>query len=128
MEGISLGPTGNVQGTYKFMSLLTGILVRSRSFVMLPIPSKVVKQVSIFAKNQQGDIIFADRSGNNTIEDLSTEEEGDANDDGHDGYSSGEDASGTDGDKSLVFDVDVSKGDKEVTDAVKTFSQSFQGQ
>jgi hypothetical protein len=29
---ISLGPTGNMQGTYKFMSLLTGKLIKARSF------------------------------------------------------------------------------------------------
>ena len=69
---------------------------------MLPMPTEVVKQVSVFAKNQPGNIIFADRSGNNTIEDLSTKEEGDANDDGHDGYSSGKDSSGTEEDESLV--------------------------
>jgi hypothetical protein len=27
---ISLGPTGNIQGTYKFMSLLTGRLIKAR--------------------------------------------------------------------------------------------------
>ena len=85
---------------------------------MLPMPSEVVKQVSIFAKNQPGDIVFADRSGNNTIEDLSTEEAGDANDDAHDGYSSGEDSSGTEEDEPLVFDADAGEGDREVMDAV----------
>jgi hypothetical protein len=42
---ISLGPTGNIQGTYKFMSLLTGRLIKARSFAPLPIPEEVIKQV-----------------------------------------------------------------------------------
>ena len=94
---------------------------------MIPMPTEVAKRVSVFAKNQPGNIVFADRSGNNTIEDLSTEEEGDANDDGHDGYSSGEDSSGTEGDESLVFDVDVSEGDREVTDAVENILPELPG-
>jgi hypothetical protein len=42
---ISLGPTGNLQGTYKFMSLLTGKLIKARSFPLLPMPEEVMKQV-----------------------------------------------------------------------------------
>jgi hypothetical protein len=42
---ISLGPTGNIQGTYKFMSLLTGRLIKARSFTPLPMPEEVIKQV-----------------------------------------------------------------------------------
>jgi hypothetical protein len=42
---ISLGPTGNIQGTYKFMSLLTGELIKARSFTPFPMPKDVVKQV-----------------------------------------------------------------------------------
>jgi hypothetical protein len=42
---ISLGPTGNIQGTYKLMSLLTGKIIKARSFTPLPMPEDVVKQV-----------------------------------------------------------------------------------
>jgi hypothetical protein len=42
---ISLGPTGNIQGAYNFMSLLTGKLIKARSFTPLPMPEDVVKQV-----------------------------------------------------------------------------------
>jgi hypothetical protein len=42
---ISLGPVGNIQGTYKFMSLLTGRLINARSFTPLPMPEEVVTQV-----------------------------------------------------------------------------------
>jgi hypothetical protein len=45
VRAISLRPTGNIQGTYKFMSLLTGKLIKARSFTLLPMPEDVVKQV-----------------------------------------------------------------------------------
>jgi hypothetical protein len=40
---ISLGPTGNIQGTYEFMSLLSGRLIKIRSFTPLSIPEGVIK-------------------------------------------------------------------------------------
>ena len=46
---ICLGPTGNIQGTYKFMSLLTGRLIKARSFTPLPMPEEVIKQVEEMA-------------------------------------------------------------------------------
>jgi hypothetical protein len=42
---ISLGPTGNIQVTYKFMSLLTGRLIKAFSFTPLPMPEEVIMQV-----------------------------------------------------------------------------------
>jgi hypothetical protein len=42
---ISLGPVGNIQGTYKFMSLLTGRLIKAWLFTPLPMPEEVVTQV-----------------------------------------------------------------------------------
>jgi hypothetical protein len=46
---ISLGSTGNIQSTYKFMSLLTGKLIKARSFTPLPMPEEVIKQVEEMA-------------------------------------------------------------------------------
>ena len=43
--GISLGPTGNIQGTYKFLSLLTGKVIKARSFTPLPMPEEVITLV-----------------------------------------------------------------------------------
>jgi hypothetical protein len=40
--GISLGPTGNMQGTYKFLSLLTKRMIKARSFTPLPMPQEVI--------------------------------------------------------------------------------------
>jgi hypothetical protein len=45
VEGISLGPTGNIQGTYKFMSLLTTRLIKARSFTPLLMPDEVKNMV-----------------------------------------------------------------------------------
>jgi hypothetical protein len=47
--GISLGPTGNIQGTNKFMSLLTGKLIKARSFTPLPMPDEVICKVELMA-------------------------------------------------------------------------------
>jgi hypothetical protein len=41
--GISLRPTGNLQG--KFLNLLPGRLIRARSFTPLPIPKGVIMAV-----------------------------------------------------------------------------------
>ena len=109
---------GNIQGTYKFMSLLTGLLIKSRSFVMLPMPSEVIKQVAIYADGQSADIVFSDRTGSNSIGDLTTEEEGDPNNDHQDGYGSEEESSDDEVDESLIFDDEIGEGDREVTDAV----------
>jgi hypothetical protein len=43
--GISLGPTRNIQETYKFMSLLTGRLTKARLFTPLPIPGDVAMKI-----------------------------------------------------------------------------------
>jgi hypothetical protein len=44
-----LGPTGNLQGTYKFLSMLTGYVIQARSFTPLPMPSDVMKAVEDMA-------------------------------------------------------------------------------
>ena len=83
--------------------------------------------MGIFANNQPGDIICSDRSGSNTIEDLSTKEKSDANDDGHVGYNSDENSSRTEDDKSLVFDEDIGDGDREVIDAAEKILPEMPG-
>jgi hypothetical protein len=40
--GIALGPTGNIQGTHKLLSLLTGKLIKARSCMPLPMPHDVI--------------------------------------------------------------------------------------
>ena len=43
---ICLGPTGNIQGGYKFMSLSTGRLIVRRSFTIIPLTADVIQRVN----------------------------------------------------------------------------------
>jgi hypothetical protein len=43
---ISLGPTGNMQGTYKFLILLTKQTIQEQYFMLLPMPSEKMLLVS----------------------------------------------------------------------------------
>jgi hypothetical protein len=62
---IVLGPTGNLQGTYKFLSLATGKKVKRRAFMPYPMPDLVVKKVKAYGKSTtlSGIFDFADRNG-----------------------------------------------------------------
>ena len=42
---INLGPTGNIQGTHKFLSLKTGDLIVRRKWTELPVPSEVIDKL-----------------------------------------------------------------------------------
>lgn len=42
---ISLGPTGNLQGTYKFLCLTTGLVIKRQQFKELPMPGSVIRQL-----------------------------------------------------------------------------------
>ncbi len=46
---ICLGPTGNLQGSYKFLSLATGKRITSRKFSEMPITESVIEQVEKMA-------------------------------------------------------------------------------
>ena len=60
---VCLGPTGNMQGTYKFFNLLTGHVVKRRSFTVLPYPSRMIRLVNEWGKksNKNNDLIFKNR-------------------------------------------------------------------
>ncbi len=62
---IVLGPTGNLQGTYKFFNLATGKKVKRRAFTPYPMPDSVIKKVEAYAKSTAlpGIFDFADRNG-----------------------------------------------------------------
>jgi hypothetical protein len=47
--GICLIPTGNLQGSYKFVLLSTGKKIKRRKFTEMPITESVIKQVSKWA-------------------------------------------------------------------------------
>jgi hypothetical protein len=59
---IVLGPTGNIQDTYKFFSLETGKKIKRRKLMAYPIPDLVIKQVEAFGKSSSGVFNFADRN------------------------------------------------------------------
>jgi hypothetical protein len=62
---IVLGPTGNLQGTYKFLSLVTGKKVKQCAFTPFPMPDLVIKKVKAYGKSTAllGIFDFADKNG-----------------------------------------------------------------
>jgi hypothetical protein len=60
---IVLGPTGNLQGTYKFFSLETGKKIKRRKLTAYPMPDSLIKQVEAFGKSSWGVFDFAKRDG-----------------------------------------------------------------
>ena len=60
-----LGPTGNLQGTYKFLSLATGKKVKRQAFTPYPLPDSVIKKVKAYGKSTAlpGIVDFANRNG-----------------------------------------------------------------
>ena len=64
-SSIVLGPTGNTQGTYKFMSLMTGKKIKHRFWTEYPVPNSVLKRVGQLARRDGnlGDLKVADHHG-----------------------------------------------------------------
>jgi hypothetical protein len=60
---ICLGPTGNLQGGYKFMSLKTGMKIARRSWDVIPMPDTVIKRVNALGNHQPEQIVFTDQHG-----------------------------------------------------------------
>ena len=50
---ICLGPTGNMQGSYKFLSLSTGKKVTRRKFTEMPMTDGVIRMLDSFGKKEQ---------------------------------------------------------------------------
>jgi hypothetical protein len=65
MPAIVLGPTGNLQGMYKFFSLATGKKIKQRKLTAYPMPDLVIKKVEQFGKaNATPNVFdFLDRNG-----------------------------------------------------------------
>ncbi len=63
---ICLGPTGNLQGNYKFLLLDTGKRILCRNFTELPLTTSIQKQVEMMAQaeNHQAGLHFVNHSGN----------------------------------------------------------------
>jgi len=49
---ICLGPTGNMQGSYKFLNLRTGMLLKRRNWTEIPMPQEVIDRVDSLGKKQ----------------------------------------------------------------------------
>jgi hypothetical protein len=62
---IVLGPTVNLQGTYKFFSLATGEKVKQCAFTPYPMLNMVIRKVEVYGKSTAllGSFNFADRNG-----------------------------------------------------------------
>jgi hypothetical protein len=74
IPAICLGPTGNIQGSYKFYCLKTRKKIVRRAWNELPMPKSVIERVNRHAKRDKATakLTFADR--NNKIFEFSNEE------------------------------------------------------
>jgi hypothetical protein len=64
LPAICLGLTGNIQGTFSFLNLLTGLVIKHRRFVELPAPDSVIQCVNEDLAANSGvstTLVFADR-------------------------------------------------------------------
>jgi hypothetical protein len=63
--GICLGPTGKMQGSYKFMSLSTGKKIVRRKFTEMPMTESVMNQIGQWAKKDrtQNGLTFLNKKG-----------------------------------------------------------------
>ena len=60
---ICLGPTGNFQGSYNFLNLVSGLVIKRRAFHELPAPDSIIARVTALATTSgvSCDLVFADR-------------------------------------------------------------------
>jgi hypothetical protein len=63
LPAICLGPTGNMQGTYNFLNLTTGHVIKRRRFHEIPAPDLVIKRVNDLASTNgvSSTLVFANR-------------------------------------------------------------------
>jgi hypothetical protein len=60
---IYLGPSGDLQGRFKFMDLNTGKKIVCRSWDVIPIPDLVISRVNALGSDQPHHMTFTDRRG-----------------------------------------------------------------
>jgi hypothetical protein len=60
---ISLGPSRNLQGGFKFMALYSGKKIVRRSWDVIPMPDVVINRVNELGKDQPHRMTFTDRHG-----------------------------------------------------------------
>lgn len=109
--------TGNMQGTYKFLSLETSRLIQGRRFEVLPMLVDVVRKVNATGKEAGNETQFRDRHGEETEDFMDahqSEEEIDSqNNDDYDDYFSVNEEMIIDG--ALIYDTSAVSEDGEVT-------------
>jgi hypothetical protein len=60
---ISLGPSGNIQGGFKFMALNSGKKIVRHSWDVIPMPDLVIDRVNALGRDQPQHMTFTDRHG-----------------------------------------------------------------
>jgi hypothetical protein len=58
---ISLGPSGNLQGGFKFMDLNSGKKIVRRSWDVIPMPDLVIDRVNALCRDQPQHMTFTNR-------------------------------------------------------------------
>ena len=60
---ICLGPTGKFQGSYNFLNLISGLVIKRRAFHDFPSPYSIIGRVTALAATLgvSNNLIFADR-------------------------------------------------------------------
>ena len=61
---ICMGPVGNLQGTYKFMSLVTWKILKRRSWVPLPLSNEIIDHINNQSKAEQSKLRPASKQKN----------------------------------------------------------------
>ena len=60
---ISLGPSGNLQGGFKFIALNTGKKISRRNWDVIPMPDLVITRINVLGSDQPELLTFKDRHG-----------------------------------------------------------------
>ena len=104
--GICLGPTGNEQGTYKFLHLRTGNAFKGDVFTGLPMTQDVSDRVVELARTKQPGLVFLD-GRKQIIPDTIDQEDTDEDDDNFDDYASATGDSDASDDETLYYHADA---------------------
>ena len=61
LPSICHGLTGNIQGTYNFLSLVLGLIIKWRTWTEFPIPQSIIDHVTTLSNNSgvSNDLVFA---------------------------------------------------------------------
>jgi hypothetical protein len=93
---LALRPTGNIQGSFFFLSLKTGRVINRSAATPLPMPHEVVDRIHLLARRQKANrgLVFLDRNREQHVEwddDADADDADDADDDDYDDDNDDED-------------------------------------